>query len=665
MIEAARFVENYPLLLVLTTRPEVADEFLQIANLRRMQLKRLGADECRTAIAAIWPESRASELPKLLDVVDRITAGVPLFIEEICHWVAENAGLSAEHLAKAISPDGPSLLESVLDARLKPLGPARGVARAAAVVGFRSNLALLHELVPELQEAELVDAVERLIEAGLLVRVRSPGEMLFAFRHALIQETIYNAFLRKQRQALHGRLVAALERSREIAAWIGTDALADHAERAGLIEKAISHFVTAGKDSSARSAMAEARHLLERAVELCGRVAEPNSRDALKLSALAALGPVLTSTEGPGSEPARNLYDEGVEIARRRPASERAALFPIYWGWWFTGADVDNDRAHAILEELKDVRDPEVQLQIRHCIWAVDFYLARHESCLSAIDAGLPLYSADRGRANTALFGGHDARVCGLAHRSLSLWLTGHAASALRSMSEARDWAQQSGHVSSIAHACINQAMLSRFRRDFDGLPSIIAEIRQLAEQHRIGLLAATMEIFEGWVVGNAGELDRGKEMIERGLATHAELQTPDDHPVYCEMLAELMERSGEFSAGLALLASAEEKAEKSGHRFWLAELNRRRARLLYAERAGDEDVGAAIAKSLKIASEQNAAPLLIAAYDTLLCMDVRPEIAALYRDEVELARSRLQPGEELILYPEAPVERRPGSLLA
>jgi predicted ATPase/class 3 adenylate cyclase len=661
LIELAHSIHRHPALLVLTTRPEAAGELPQLPHVTHIPLGRLDPAETRTAIAAMWPQGEASETTELLDLMGRITGGVPLFIEEICQWTAENAGFTTDQLAKAVSPGGTSILESVLGARLESLGPAREVARAAAVAGPRFTLALLREILPELEAAIIVDALDRLSEAGLLVRARSSGAAFHAFRHALIQETIYNASLRKTRQALHGRLYAALERNREIAPWIGTAALADHAERAGLIEDAIARFVTAGKESSARSAMAEARHLLAHALDLCGRIDDPGRRDPLKLSALAALGPVLTSTEGSGSPGARKLYEEGVEIARRRPASERAAWFPIYWGWWFTGTDLDNQRARAILHELKDVEDAEVQLQIRHCIWAIDFYLGRHESCIAAVDFGMALYDAGGGE-NSTLFGGHDAKVCGLAHRGLSEWLTGRATSAIRSVSEARRWAHQTGHIGNIAHACYNEAMLHCYRRDFAALRSIIAEIRPLTEQYSLRQLAAAIEIFEGWCDGNAGHFERGQDMIRQGLATHAELQTPEDYPVYCGMLAELMARTGETVAGLELLSAAAAAAERSGYRYWLAELHHRRARLLYEQGAAPAAVADALVESLDTALQQNAVPLLLGAYDTLVFLGLGPEIASRYRDRVELARSTLEPGEALIVNPEATPWRPPAA---
>jgi predicted ATPase/class 3 adenylate cyclase len=665
VLELAQNVPRYPALLVLTTRGEGPSALLELPHVSHIPLGRFDPEETRVAIDVMWPRSRRpdAELP---DLINRVTGGVPLYIEEICRWMAENTGFTTSQLAKAVTPGAASVLETVLNARIEPLGAAKEVVRAAAVAGMQFDLRLLRELLPDLSPDAILIALDQLGDAGLLVRTRSGNGVFYSFRHALIQETIYSTLLRKSRQLLQRRLFAALDSNRELAPWIGTAALAEHAERAGLIENAIRNFVAAGKESSARSAMIEARHLLEHALQLCEAVADAGARDALKLSAVAALGPVLTSTEGSGSPAARELYESAVEIARRRPVSERAAWFAVYWGWWFTGADVDNKRAQAILDELKDVRDPEIQLQIRHCIWAIDFYLGKHRSCVEAVNAGLPLYEAGRGSENFTLFGGHDAKVCGLSHRALSEWLTGRAASAVRSIAQARQWAHQTEHIGSIAHALYNEAMFNCYRRDFRSLRSVIEETRPLTVTHRLRSLAAALDIFEGWCEGNAGRLERGHDMIRKGLQVHAELQTPEDYPVYCGMLAELLARTGKSAEALELLFSAAQQAERSGHRYWLAEIHRRRARLLFQEGARREDVLSALVQSLNIALEQNAVPLLLAAYETLETLAISRDALARYRNQVESASSRVEGGEPLILDREvdswrAPVARSVG----
>ncbi|TGQ21644.1 MAG: adenylate/guanylate cyclase domain-containing protein [Mesorhizobium sp.] len=648
--ELAKLVPSFPVLLIATTRPGFGDWLDEKS--KRVLLPPLEHADTLRAIATMWPQGKRAPAPELMELVERVTGGVPLFIEEVCQWMAENAASGREQLPQGVSLGRAAVLETVLDARLEPLGCAREVARAAAVAGSRFSPDLLSALLPEFDPGTISAALDALAEAGL-VRARHAVASVYAFRHTLIQETIYNGILRKRRQTLHQRLYAVASGNRSFVGWLTTAALADHAERGGLLDEAIGEFINAGMESSSRSAMAEARHLLEHAIALCGQVSDHDKRDALRLSAMVALGPILTAVEGPNSEHARTLYDDGVKIARRRPIAERAKWFPIYWGWWFTGSVVDGERAQAVVSDLKEVSDPEIQLQARHCLWAVDFNRGDHGGCIAAIDAGLPLYEVGQGHANATRFGGHDARVCGFAHRALSLWFSGRATSALRSMSEARRWAQQTGHVSSIAHACINDAMLSCYRRDFASLRDVIEDLRQLTALHHLPSLVVSAQIFEGWCDGNAGQLERGKDKMREGLGLHGQVQTPEDEPVYCAMLAELLARSGEISHALALLHSAVAQAEAGGSRYWLAELHRRIAQLLVLDRAAAGRVATALEKSLNTAAEQNAVPILIAAYETLSATNLAPVLLRSFNDRVEAARKSVEPGEPLIVNPE------------
>ncbi|WP_292706070.1 AAA family ATPase [Mesorhizobium sp.] len=655
LAELALFIHRVPVLLIMTARPG-SETFSGFRDLPHITLKPLDREETRQAIMAMRPEIGSAAHSELISMVEEVTGGVPLFIEEICQWIAENAASITDRLAPAASSSRISVFEGILQARLEALGPARDVARAAAVAGNRFNLELLQKLSPEYSDETIGNALDTLIEAGFLIRVRPSGEPDYGFRHALIRETIYNALLRRKRQALHQSLFSAVGRDRNLAPWLGTAELAEHAERAGLIEEAIDQFVIAGTESSSRSAMAEARQILEHALGLCERVAAIDTRDALRLSAMVVLGPILTAVEGPNSAPARKLYEDGVVIARRRPVAERAKWFPIYWGWWFTDTVMDGERAEVVLSDLRDVEDAEVQLQARHCVWAIDFNLGRHDRCIAAVDVGLSLYEHGQGKANAALFGGHDARVCGLAHRALSLWFVGKPASAIHSMSEARSWAQQTGHAGSIAHAYLNEAMLHCYRRDFSALRSVIADLRHLTERHHMPALVAAAQIFEGWCDGNAGQIESGREKMRQGLGLHGELQTPEDEPVYCGMLAELLTRTAEVDEALALLGSAAAQAEAGGSRFWLAELYRRRAELLLLQGDAEADVIAALEKSIAIAAEQSAVPFLVSAYETLRSSGLSPELSSRYRDRVERAKSALEPGAALIVNPEPAV---------
>ena len=649
----ARLAESHPLLLLFTARPNALSEWQGLPRVCHLPLHHLSQGEAQAITHSILADNCPAEF---LDIIARVAGGIPLFTEEICQWVLENPGVSSDQLTKVATPGSTSILENIVDVRIAPLGSAREVVRVASVIGHRISVGLLEEIMPEFGVDNLQKDIGRLTEAGLLVSARQGSSDSYAFRHALIQETIYKSLLNKERKNFHRRLVLALLDDRDIAPWISTAALAEHAERAEEYKLAIELCVEAGRENSSRSAMSEARKILDHAFTLCDAIGDTDTREQLKLSVYAALGPVITGTEGPASPMARRLYEDGVRIARMRPASERAALFPIYWGWWFTGEDVTNSRAQSILSELADVGDPEVQLQVRHCVWAIDFYLGEHRSCIEAVAAGLPYYDPAKGRASATLFGGHDAMVCGLVHRGLSEWLTGQPGRAATSIQEARQRAFAMDHVGSIAHALYNEALFHTYRRDFESLRSVVADIQELTAKNSLFSLEASTDIFLGWCEGNAGNIDAGQDMIRQGLAVHARLQTPEDYLLYAGMLAELMARSGDIAPALEFVSKAEEEARRSGHHYWLAEIYRRRASIMYQAGSNQEGIVQALDSALEIAVTQNAVPLLVNAFDCLVEWGVSPETVEKYADRVTRARAAVPAGEILIVNPEPPL---------
>ncbi len=650
LTEAAQNVAKHPVMLVLTSRLMSVVSWLNTPNLNHVSLQPLGPQATQQAIMS----RLSADAYAMLDLIERVSGGLPLFIEEICQWATENIQSAREELSSNRNLGKSSAFETVVKARLNAMGSVARIAEAASAVGDRFSLPLLCELLPDADTATIQSAFDELVKAGLLTQVSYSNPDIYGFCHALVQETIYRGLLRTPRREYHRLIFGAIKKNRNIASWIRTAALAEHAERAELIDDAIQQFVAAGHESAARSAVAEARQILEHALVLTERVSNTDMKEVLQLSAMSALGPVLTTSEGPGSPPARKLYEDGVEIARRRPMSERARWFPIFWGWWFTGTDVNGERAHALLEDIKHVDDSEAQLQARHCVWAIDFYLGLHENCIAAVDEGLPLYKVQPGSPSQTLYGGHDTKVCGLAHRGLALWFNGKPASALHSMREAKAWALQGGHVGSIAHAFNNAAMLCSYRRDFTSLRGELAAIRELTGEYQLPTLEATAQILEGWCEAMAGDAERGRDMIRAGLVKHSKLQTPEDYPVYCCMLAEAMVRTGDLDEGLGLLASASETAESSGHRYWLSEVHRRLARLRFLRGRSKDDVVEALARSLAFAAEQKSVPVLLAAYADLKASRLSPDLVRQYSGEVAEATARTEPGAPLFVNVEA-----------
>ena len=294
-----RRLEGAPLLVLVTMRDEeanlVADPARLLADLSREHVVE------RIALGGL-EEADAAELvgdPELAHRLHGRTAGNPFFIEEMLRSLAEAP--EAEGV-----PEGVKDLVSRRLARLEP--ETVEALTAAAVLGRDFRLATLEAMVRRPGE-ELLDALEEALRAGV---VREDAEQVdrFAFAHALVRETLYDAPAHARRVRLHLRAGRALE-----AAGAPPGELAHHffaAREVGGAEAAVEY-------SAAAARQAVAAHAYEEAAWHLGQALQVDRRADL----LIALGDVRWQASEPG---ARAAFDEAVEVSRDPEILARAAL---------------------------------------------------------------------------------------------------------------------------------------------------------------------------------------------------------------------------------------------------------------------------------------------------------------------------------------------------
>ena len=131
-----------------------------------------------------------------------------VFIEELTKSVLENAG------SYTLSPPSltvPETLQALLTARLDrlPGGQARRTGRGNNRARIYSPLLAAVAQIPDKQ---LVDGLDELIGSGLASLRGGPTDAIYSFKHALVQEAIYESVLRRRRAEIHARIVEAAER---------------------------------------------------------------------------------------------------------------------------------------------------------------------------------------------------------------------------------------------------------------------------------------------------------------------------------------------------------------------------------------------------------------------------------------------------------------------
>jgi tetratricopeptide (TPR) repeat protein len=245
-----------------------------------LTLSRLGQRDTASLVQRL---AEGKMLPS--EITDRIierTDGIPLFIEELTKTVLEGGLLQEEDNQYVLTGSLPSLaipasLHDSLLARLDRLAPVKEVAQIGAAIGREFSYDLL-AAVARRPEPQLRDALDQLVEAGLIFRRGIPPDASFMFKHALVQDAAYGTLLRRRRLELHTNIATALEDrvasrpERETSAGERAGLLAYHWLNAEHWEKALSCTLEAAEQAAKLYARPEAISHYWQALDLLDRL---------------------------------------------------------------------------------------------------------------------------------------------------------------------------------------------------------------------------------------------------------------------------------------------------------------------------------------------------------------------------------------------------------
>ena len=610
--QLVRGLAGHRILLLVTARPEFTHA-LPEALLTRVELQRLDREAVLALIGRVT--GGKSLPPELTAEIVAKTEGVPLFVEELTRTIIESGGLidgpDGYRLRGSLPDLGiPSTLQESLLARLDRLGPAKGVAQIAAGIGREFPHRLLAE-VSSLLPDPLEGALASLAAADLITSSGSPPPT-YAFRHALIRDIAYGSLLRPRRQELHGRIAQALRLSDPEACEAQPELLAYHLTEAGRLDEAVDQWLKAGQRASAMSANHEAVDHLSRGLEVLDQLPRSEANRQRTLQLLVSRGPAQIVLRGAATPEVAANYRQALDLAASLP--EGPAHFTAHWGWWLISPDHrEQERRSTHLQKLAGRLDNRgLLMQAHHCQWATQLNLGKLDACRRHIEVGLALYDAGAYEGETALYGGHDAKVCGLGNAAIVGWLIGDAATAAARVGEVLAWAPRTQHAASRAHALESTSLVSFFQRDHLTLRARSSELIALADAHGFATYGAKAAIHLGWAMAREGDVAGGLERVRSGLAKFRASSTSSDSPFFANILAELLGMVGAFDEALAELDRAMQEMERGSLQLWLPELQRCYGSLL--ARRGAAHAGAAEAwllRSIDTARMQGAKALL------------------------------------------------------
>lgn len=307
-------------LLVVTHRPDWRPALPGYNNISSLQLNRLGKVHCASIVRAVAGDFVTD------DVVDRIvlrTDGIPLFIEELTKSLVEG-GLD---IAEA---DIPATLQASLLARIDRLGVhAKEVIQIGAVIGREVPLDLLTKVV-ETKEHLLAEGLRQLVASELFFQSGTAANVSYSFKHALVQDSVYDSMLGEVRRQHHLDIAATMVDGFPEIVETAPELIAYHFTEARSYDDAITYWHRAGKRSAGRSADAESVAQLERAIEIFDSV--PESEDKLRQSLALHIdltGPLI-AVGGYSSSAMEKNTQRALELAEKTAETHR--IFPVLYG---------------------------------------------------------------------------------------------------------------------------------------------------------------------------------------------------------------------------------------------------------------------------------------------------------------------------------------------
>jgi len=182
-------------------------------------------------------------LPPLKRLLIERTGGNPFFLEESVRTLVETKALVGERGAYRLTKTSqtfqiPATAQAILASRIDRLSlEDKRLLQAAAVIGKDVPFSLLQAIAEGPEEA-LQTGLTHLLSGEFLYEARLFPDLEYTFKHALINDVAYGSLLLDRRRALHAKIVDAIEKLYPDRLVEHLEALAHHAFRSEVWEKA-------------------------------------------------------------------------------------------------------------------------------------------------------------------------------------------------------------------------------------------------------------------------------------------------------------------------------------------------------------------------------------------------------------------------------------------
>jgi class 3 adenylate cyclase/tetratricopeptide (TPR) repeat protein len=584
-----------PLLLVGTIRSDSAADW-KASGAGELTLPPLDPRDSRQLVDTLLGESFQSDT--LREELVEKSDGVPLFIEEIARTLLTSGDGAAQRSL-------PSTLRGLLMSRLDSVSKrATETLHLASAIGRHFSARLLAAAasrgLPEIERQ-----LQELQRSGLVVEeAGSDGE--HAFRHALVQDAVYDSMVRSERQSAHRRVSDALAAVSPERIAERPEVLAHHLTEAALLEPAISQWELAGKRAISRGAYQEAIGHFDRALALVEGLDASPHRYQTELALVESKGTALFSSYGYADPRVEEIFRRALGLCEQLGSA--APLRTLYGLWGVQVARGAREEVEVLLPMIAACAgggDPVASLTAHGCTGLREFLRGNFARCAEEMDQAMRWYSSPEYTAFVAQYG-YEGGLYLPAYRMWSVWLLGRPDRAQELGAELDSLAS---HAQTPYGHCIAAGFrlnLARDRGEYEKVISLASEQIAHAERQLIYLWQGPAHCSRGWAVASLGDPAAGIAEIRGGLALIRAIGLVTTRAYHTTALVEALLLAGAAEEALVATREALELCERSLDAFCESELRRLEGEALLAL-GRKSDALAAMRAALDLAERRGA----------------------------------------------------------
>jgi predicted ATPase len=606
-------IADLPVLAIMTCRPEFEAVWHGHAHAVPLALTSLERGPCRAMIHHLSAgETLAEPVP---EHIIECSGGVPLLVEELTKAALEVGDEVHQSEGADATPwvAIPSTLREGLTVRLGPDSDATLIVQAAAVIGCEFSQELLAAVVGWPQD-QLQPALDRLVASALVLRSGAARDGIWAFKHALIRDAVYDGIAEPLRRKLHGSIAEILEaRSPEVAAST-PGVLAQHYAAAGLPEPAVAYWLHAGKRASEGCAQTEAIAMFSKGLDLLDGLPAASESRTQRAELLAALAQTLTVTKGLAAPEVAKAC--GMALTLCQNAEEDSRLFPAVrslWEYYNTRADFEAacELAGRCQKLAAHAQEPNLMTEADFCLGVSSLFAGQLAVGRERLNRSVVRFEA-RGRRAPAANDMRDPRTIAFVHLAQALWLCGCPDQALRASQEAVETARAAGHPFALTYALLGASWVSQFRREVDATRALATDAMACATEEGFPAFLAMARILRDWTsIGSEAAGRAATTAIRTALEDYRATGVEIARPYLLGLLAELHGRLLETEPALELLDEAANVAHATGERWYEPEIRRQEGELLLRQSITNRRIASArFCQAIAVAQQQGGKSL-------------------------------------------------------